>query len=77
MEEKTLAVMAAILGALKEVGPSPHSAIYLALGMNLDLCMKITSALTDAGLITVERNLVSLTEKGRVTIDKIDALNGN
>jgi helix-turn-helix protein len=64
MNNKTLGMVAAVIGALHEVGSAPHSAIYMALGMDLDLCMKLTNAMVDADLIKIERSLLSLTPKG-------------
>lgn len=74
MNKKTLGMVAAVIGALHEVGPAPHSTIYMALGMDLDLCMRLTCAMADADLIKIERNLVSLTPKGVEIATRLEEL---
>lgn len=71
--ELIYAHVSAVLSTLLEVGePAPESSLYLAMESNIERYHMIRNLMIDSGLISVEHNAVSLTEKGREVAERCD-----
>lgn len=65
--------IAAIITTLAEVEGSPETMLYLGIGSDLDKWNGYKYALTASGLIEVNYNFVTITDKGRDLAAKINA----
>lgn len=64
-----------VLTALAEGGGwSPEGALYTGLGMDLDRWQAVRHVLVGAGLVTIKSYQVELTDLGRETAQKLEAV---
>ena len=76
MNKKQLIVLSAILTTLDETDGSPESMIWLGLGKQIetiDQFYHLMGKLTDNGLVTIESNYVTITEKGKTLVARLCA----
>jgi hypothetical protein len=76
MDRKQVMIdMAAVLTTAAEIGGAvPQSPLYLALGGDLDRFTLVRDVLVKSGLATVTAETLTLTEAGRLTAAKLEAL---
>lgn len=73
MTKQDVTAIVAILTTLAECEGSPESMIYLAIGADLNRWYQLKAALVSTDLIHEEYNFVTITDKGRVLAEKINA----
>jgi hypothetical protein len=71
--KEIIAKVAAILSALRETNGGPESALYMALGMDINLWNIIRGVMLKAGYITISGHYVTLTAKGLEKAIEVDA----
>lgn len=74
MTPKDQNAIAAIITTLAEVEGSPESMLYLFFDMDLEKWNGYKYALTSTGIIEVEYNFVTLTDKGHDLAAKLNAV---
>ena len=69
-----LARIAAIVTTLEETNGSPESMLYIFCEMNIQDYELIRDVLVKAGYVTIKGNYVTLTEAGKETAAKLNAV---
>lgn len=73
-KDMLMARIAAIVTTLADMGGSPESTLYLALGMDMDAWQTIRGIMLRSGLVNISSHYVTLTDSGKVTADRLNAV---
>ena len=73
-KDQILTRIAAIVSTLNETNGSPESMLYIFCEMNMDDWQTIRDILTRGRLVTIKGHFVMLTETGKETARKLDAV---
>ncbi len=73
-QSRIMVEIAAILTTLLEVGESPRTPLYMALGHDYNHYMQVESILVNCKLVTISNNLVKLTETGKSKVMELSKL---
>lgn len=67
-------LVAGIITALADTGGSPESNLYILCDMDMQKYRMVRFTLVEAGLVTIKGNYVRLTEAGKETAKRVEAV---
>lgn len=74
MDKSLLAKFAAVISTLDETNGAPESSLYIFFDMDMDLWTRVRQVLIESKLVTIRGHYVELTDAGRETARKINAV---